>query len=151
MGKIKQPELTEVQGGQLSKGFHNGVSHCLRMRCRAVPLKAEGLSSAQAGKQTDMSLVSVNARVKRFLPEGITGLQTRPGRGRKPVMNRSDGEAVRAAIERDRQSVSKAGAAWQEVTEKEAGDLTFKRFYQHWRKIQADMETPGGNPLAAAL
>jgi transposase len=128
MGKIKQPELTEVQRGQLSKGFHNGPSHCLRIRCHAVLLKAEGLSSAQAGKQTDMSLVSVNARVKRFLSEGITGLQTRPGRGWKPVMDRSDGEAVRAAIEQDRQSASKAGTAWQEVMRKEASDLTFKRF-----------------------
>jgi hypothetical protein len=43
-------------------------------------------------------------------------------------MDRSDGEAVRAAIEQDRQSASKAGAAWQEITGKEASDLTFKRF-----------------------
>jgi transposase len=128
MGKIKQLELTEVQRGQLSNGFLKGTGHCLRMRCRAVLLKAGGLSSAQAGEQTDMSLVSVNAWVKRFLPEGITGLQARPGRGRKPVMDCTDGEAVRAAIEQDRQSVSKARAAWQKATGKEAGDLTFKRF-----------------------
>jgi predicted N-acyltransferase len=42
---------------------------------------------------------------------------------------------VRAAIEQDRQSVSKARVTWQEATGKEASDLTFKRFYQHWRKI----------------
>jgi hypothetical protein len=60
--------------------------------------------------------------------EGITGLQTRPGRGRKPVMDCSDEEAVRAAIEQDRQNVSKIGSAWQEATGKEASDLTFKRF-----------------------
>jgi transposase len=128
MGKIKKPELTESQRMQLENGFRKGTSHCLRMRCRAVLLKAEGLSSAKAGEQTEMSLVSVNARVERVLSEGITGLQTRPGRGRKPVMNCPDGEAVRAAIEQDRQSVSKAGAAWQEATGKEAGNLTFKRF-----------------------
>ncbi|GGC14522.1 hypothetical protein GCM10011386_02810 [Parapedobacter defluvii] len=51
------------------------------MRCRAVFLKADGLSSAKAAEQTDMSLVSVNAWVKRFalkqhneLFEGITGV-----------------------------------------------------------------------------
>ncbi|MDR2382480.1 MAG: helix-turn-helix domain-containing protein [Prevotellaceae bacterium] len=128
MGKIKKPELTDVQRGQLENGFRSGMSHCLRMRCRVVLLKAEGLSSAKAGEQTEMSLVSVNAWVKRFLSEGITGLQTRPGRGRKPVMDCSDEEAVRAAIEQDRQSVSKARSAWQEATGKEASDLTFKRF-----------------------
>jgi hypothetical protein len=82
----------------------------------------------KAGEQTEMSLVSVNAWMQRFLSEGITGLETRPGRGRKPIMDCSDEEAVLAAIEQDRQIVSKAGAAWQEATGKEASDLTFKRF-----------------------
>ncbi len=128
MGKIKQLELTEVQLRQLENGFRKGRSHCLRMRCRAVLLKAEGLSSAKAGEQTQMSLVSVNAWVHRFLSEGIAGLETRAGRGRKPIMDCSDEESVRAAIEQDRQSVSKARVAWQEATGKEASDLTFKRF-----------------------
>ena len=128
MGKIKKLELMDTQRVVLESGFRNGTSHCFRMRCRAILLKADGLSSAKAGEQTDMSLVSVNAWVKRFHSEGITGLQTRPGRGRKPIMDCTDEEAVRAAIEQDRQSVSKAKAAWQEVTGKEASNLTFKRF-----------------------
>jgi transposase len=128
MGKIKRLELTDIQRVELSNGFRTGTSHCLRMRCRAVLLKADGLSSAKAGELMDMSLVSVNAWMKRFLSEGITGLQTRPGRGRKPVMDCTDGEAFRTAIEQDRQSVSKARAAWQQATGKEASDLTFKRF-----------------------
>jgi transposase len=128
MGKIKELELTVAQRVQLENGFRKGTSHCFRMRCRAVLLKAEGLSSAKAGKQTEMSLVSMNAWVKRFLSEGIAGLQTRPGRGRKPVMDCSDEQAVRAAIGQDRQSVSKAKSAWQEATGKEASNPTFKRF-----------------------
>jgi transposase len=91
------------------------------MRCRVILFKSEGLSSAKDGELTDMSLVSVNTWIKHFLLEGIKGLQTRPGRGWKPVMDCTDEEAVRAAIEQDRQSVSKA-------TGKEASDLTFKRF-----------------------
>ncbi len=117
-----------MQRGQLENGFRNGRSHCLRMRCNAVLLKAEGLPSAKVGELTYMSLVSVNTWVKRFLSEGITGLQTLPGRGRKPIMDCSDKQAVRAAIEQDRQSVSKAKITWQEATGKEASDLTFKRF-----------------------
>ncbi len=128
MGKIKKLSLTASQRKQLDMGFRNGLSHCFRMRCRAVLLKCEGLSSVKAGEQTEMSLVSVNAWVKRFLSEGISGLQTRPGRGRKPIMDSSDEKAVRAAIEQDRQSVSKAKSSWQAATGKEASDLTFKRF-----------------------
>ena len=126
MGKIKKIELTQEQYAALENGFRNGESHCFRMRCRAVLLKGKGLSSVKAGEQTEMSFVSVNAWVKRFLTEGIDGLKTR--HGRKPIMDCSDEQAVRLAIEQDRQSVSKAKAAWQQATGKHASDMTFKRF-----------------------
>ena len=45
-------------------------------------------------------------------------------------MDCSDEEAVRKAIEEDRQSVSKARKAWQNATDKEASDITFKRFLE---------------------
>lgn len=128
MGKIKILELSEAQRLALTEGFRQGEKHCFRMRCRAVLLKAAGLSSAAAGRQTEMSNVSVNSWVKRFQAEGIKGLETRPGRGRKAIMDSTDEEAVRRAIAQDRQSVSKAKAAWQQATGKVASDITFKRF-----------------------
>ena len=128
MGKPKILELTEVQRLELERGFRLGEKHCFRMRCRAVLLKADGLSASKVGAQTDMSFVSVNAWVKRYVAEGINGLNTRSGRGRKPIMDSSDKEAVRRAIEQDRQCVSKAKAAWEQATGKEASDMTFKRF-----------------------
>jgi hypothetical protein len=62
------------------------------------------------------------------MEEGINGLNTRSGRGRKPIMDSSDEESVRRAIEQDRQCVSKAKAAWEEAVGKEASDATLKRF-----------------------
>ena len=115
MGKPKVLELTEAERLALEKGFRLGEKHCFRMRCRAVLLKADGLSSAAAGGQTEMSHVSVNAWVKRFKSEGIDGLNTRSDRGRKPIMDCSDEEAVRRAI---RQATQHSNV-----------------FYQHWRKI----------------
>jgi transposase len=128
MGKPKVLELTEAQRLELESGFRLGEKHCFRMRCRAVLLKADGLSAAKAGAQTEMSFVSVNAWVKRYKEEGIDGLRTRPGRGRKPIMDSSDEEAVRRAIEQDRQCVSKAKTAWEQATGKDASEMTFKRF-----------------------
>jgi len=61
IGKIKRLELTDVQLLQLENGLRHGSSYCFRMRYCAVLLKAEGLCSAKAGEQTDMSLVSVDA------------------------------------------------------------------------------------------
>lgn len=126
--KIKILILTDSQQSELMHGFRYGESHVFRMRCRAILLKSEALGSATVGEQTDMSAQSVNGWIKRFESEGIKGLHTRPGQGRKPIMDCSDEDAVRRAIESDRQSVRAAKEAWQNASGKEAGDLTFRRF-----------------------
>jgi transposase len=126
--KIKKLRLTESERNELTYGFCTGSSHCFRMRSRALLLKSEGLSSAQVGEQTDMTAQSGNGWVKRFESEGIKGLCTRPGQGRKPVMDSSDEEAVRKAIESDRQSVRAAKQAWRKASGKEVSELTFRRF-----------------------
>jgi transposase len=126
--KIKILTLSESERTELRFGFRTGESHCFRMRCRAVLLKSEGLSSVRVGEETEMSARSVNGWVKRFETEGIKGLHTRPGQGRKPIMDCSDEDAVRKAIESDRQSVRSAREAWQKSSGKEASELTFRRF-----------------------
>jgi transposase len=128
MGKITKIELSESERIKLNFGYKEGSSHCFRMRCKAVLLKSEGLSSEAIGKIVEMTQISVNNWVKRYLLEGISGLETRKGRGRKPIMDCSDEEAVRKAIENDRQSVNKAREAWQNAVGKEASESTFKRF-----------------------
>ena len=128
MGKITKIELSESERIKLNFGYKEGSSHCFRMRCKAVLLKSEGLSSEAIGKIVEMTQISVNNWVKRYLLEGISGLETRKGRGRKPIMDCSDEEAVRKAIENDRQSVNKAREAWQNAVGKEASESTFRRF-----------------------
>ena len=86
------------------------------------------MTSEQIGEQTEMTHISVNSWVKRFESEGIKGLETRPGRGRKPIMDLSDEEAVRKAIENDRQSVRKAKEALKQASGKEVSESTFRAF-----------------------
>lgn len=112
----------------MERGFRKGKSHAFRMRCRAILLKSQGLTSKEVGRQTEMTHISVNSWLKRFEKEGIEGLHTRPGRGRKPIMDCSDEQAVRVAIANDRQSLKKAREAWQQATGKEASESTFRSF-----------------------
>ena len=98
------------------------------MRCRAILLKAIGFTSKKVGEQTEMTHISVNSWVKRFEAEGIHGLETHPGRVRKPIMDCTDEKKVRRAIENDRQSMKKAKEAWQQASGKEASDSTFRAF-----------------------
>mgnify|MGYP000487072781 CR=1 FL=1 len=144
---IKVIELTDEQRLQLEEGFRTGKSHAFRMRCRAILLKSKGLTSKKVGEQTEMTHISVNSWVKRFETEGISGLETRPGRGRKPIMDSSDEEIVRKAIENDRQSVKKAKEAWQQASGKEASASTFRAFFirlgARYRRIR---KRPKGKP-----
>lgn len=128
IAKIKVIQLTDEQRLQLEEGFRQGKSHAYRMRCRTILLKAKGLTSKEVGVQTEQTHISVNSWVKRFETEGIKGLETRLGRGRKPIMDNSDEDAVRIAIENDRQSVMKAKEAWQQASGKKASESTFRAF-----------------------
>ena len=121
-------ELTEAQRRELEKGYRFGEKHCFRMRCLAVLLKSDGMAASKVGERVDMEQHTVSKWLNRYKEEGIKGLETRPGRGRKPIMDCTDEEAVRLAIEQDRQSVDKAREAWQQATGKEASVSTFKRF-----------------------
>ena len=58
----------------------------------------------------------------------LRDLRPKTGSGRKPIIDCSDEEIIRKAIEEDRQSVSKAREAWQNATGKKASDATLKRF-----------------------
>ena len=121
-------ELSEAQRKELEKGYRKGTSHCYRMRCLAVLLRAGDMTLEAVGGRTEMGLKAVSRWVVRYKAEGIKGLETRPGRGRKPIMDCSDEEVVRRAVEQDRQSVNKAREAWQRASGKEASESTFKRF-----------------------
>ena len=128
MRKAVRLELSGAQRIELERGYRMGSKHCFRMRCLALLLKAEGLSCLEVGERTRMEQHTVRKWLKRYGEEGVKGLETRPGRGRKPIMDCSDEEAVRRAIEQDRQSVNKAREAWQQASGKEASESTFKRF-----------------------
>ena len=123
-------KLSEVNRLKLEKGYRYGLTFRYRTRCKAILLFSEGYSPLQIADILNVTNPSIYKWIKRFEAEGIKGLETRSGQGRKPIMDCSDEKAVRKAIEEDRQSVSKAREAWQNATGKKASDITFKRFLE---------------------
>ena len=99
------------------------------MRCITVLLKSEGLSSKEVGKRVDKTQISVNHWICIYMQDGISGLKTRSGRSRNPIMDIQDKVAVRVAIESDRQSVNRVREACQEAVGKEASESTFFILY----------------------
>lgn len=87
MGKIKTVELTRAQRAALEKDHRTGASHAFRMRSRMILLKSESRTAAEIADLLGCREVVVNNWLKRYESEGIEGLRTRPGRGRKPVLD----------------------------------------------------------------
>ena len=129
--KITTLQLTDSEKHDLEIAYKTGDSHCYRTRCKAILLKSQGKSANEIASILDVSIPSVFNWIKRYGDEGINGLTTRTGRGRKPIIDSSDEEIIRKAIEEDRQNVSKAREAWQNATGKKASDATLKRFLSY--------------------
>ncbi|MDR2056756.1 MAG: helix-turn-helix domain-containing protein [Dysgonamonadaceae bacterium] len=99
------------------------------MRCQSILLKAAGGKSEEVGLITGMCAISVNHWVDRYKSEGIAGLQTKPGRGRKPLLSQvEDKEAILSAIKANRQRMRTAKAQWEAESGEKVGDTTFKAF-----------------------
>ena len=129
--KITTLQLTDSEKHDLDIAYKTGDSHCYRTRCKAILLKSQGKSANEIASILDVSIPSVFNWIKRYGDEGINGLKTRTGRGRKPIIDSSDEEIIRKAIEEERQNVSKAREAWQNATGKKASDATLKRFLSY--------------------
>ena len=129
MGRVNTPVLTSVQRKELETGLRSGKSHSFRMRCHSILLKSEGRTSKDAGSITGMSHVSVNSWLNRYKSEGISGLSTRPGRGRKAVLNvKEDKAGILEVIKSNRQRMRTARAEWEAKNGKSVSDSTFKAF-----------------------
>lgn len=114
MSRVNTPLLDEAAQAALEKLYKHSPNHTLRQRCQAVLLKASGRGSLEVGQVVGLCRVSVDSWVKRYKEEGINGLKTKPGRGRKPVLTiATDQVAVRSAVEDNRQRIRLAKAEWE--------------------------------------
>ena len=129
MGRVNTPLLTTEQRNDLEEGLKKSTIHSFRMRSHSILLKSEGRTSQEVGSITGMSHVSVNSWLTRYKSEGILGLCTKPGRGRKPVLNREEDKAdILEAIKANRQRTRTAKAEWETKSGKSVSDSTFKAF-----------------------
>lgn len=132
MGRKNKPNLSEEDKLELSNGLRKGKTHAFRSRCQAILLKAEGRTSKEVGSIVGMCNVSVNSWLKRYNREGIQGLLTKPGRGRKPLINKPiDQQPILDAVKVNRQRLSIAKAEWEAQRGEDdtpVGRETFRRF-----------------------
>lgn len=129
MGRVNTPLLTEEQQKELENGLRTGKKHAFRMRCQCILLKSENRKSKDVGLIVGMCHVSVNSWLKRYKKDGIEGLKTQSGRGRKPKIDKlSDEKAILEAVKSNRQRLQTAKAEWESQSGKSVGRDTLRRF-----------------------
>jgi transposase len=132
MGKIKTVELTRAQRAALEKGYRTGSIHAFRMRCQMILLKSERRTAVEIADLLGCCEVVVNNWLKRYESEGIEGLRTKPGRGRKPVLDAArDLESVKAAVAANRQRISVARAELEAELGKSFSTKTLQRYIKN--------------------
>jgi transposase len=132
MGKIRIIELTSEQQKALQEGYQSGSTHALRKRCQLILLKSEGRSSKEVSQIIKMSVLSVNKWLDRYEIEGIQGLTTKPGRGRKALLNQAQhGAQVEQAVQKERQRLAGAKLILEKELDKQFSLKTLKRFLKN--------------------
>ena len=130
--KPKPLHLSDAERAELEKGIKSRKAFTFSRRCHIILLKSEGRSSKDIAQIFDITDQAVNNWVKRYRKSGIAGLQTRPGRGRKPILNKEEDEAkVKAAIKKERQRIKHVKEELEQELNKNFSVLTLKRFLKN--------------------
>jgi transposase len=138
MGKIRTIELTVEQQKALQAGYQLGKTHAFRQRCQLILLKSEGRITKEVGRIIKMNEISVNKWLDRYESEGIEGLMTKPGRGRKKVLDQlQDAAKVRQAVQKERQRLAQAKVILEKELNKQFSLKTLKRFL---KSLTADIK-----------
>jgi transposase len=135
MGRIKTLGLTAEQREALDQGLRTGKTHAFRKRCQLVLLKEQGRTSVEVASIIGMCEMSVNNWLSRYEDEGIEGLLTKPGRGRKAKLEPAkDATPVLTAVKANRQRLVTAKAEF----EAEGGIKVSRDRLRRFLKVLAD-------------
>lgn len=128
MPKITVIELSATQQAVLESGHRNGASCAFRRRCQMILLKSGGRTSSEVAEIVGVCEMSVHNWVHRYQDQGIAGLETKPGRGRKAILQEQDLESVRQVVAEHRQRLSVAKAELEQALGKSFSQETLARF-----------------------
>ncbi len=128
MPRIKVIPLKAAERAALEHGYEQGSSPAFRRRCQMILLKSQGRTSNQVAEIIGVCEMAVHNWVHRYEKEGIAGLETKPGRGRKAILQDSDLSQVQAAVAAHRQRLSVAKAELEQSLDKSFSQMTLRRF-----------------------
>jgi len=123
-------ELTTEQQQALEQWMRSwNTAPVVRLRSQLILLKARGRSAEDISAIVGMCPITVHSWVKRYRSEGISGLLTKAGRGRKKLLaEKQDAPAVELSLQAHRQSLKAAQAAYEANGGKQVSEDTLRAF-----------------------
>ncbi len=132
MGKVRTIQLSDAQRKALEEGYQSGSTHAFRQRCEIILLKNQGRTSEEVGRIVNKNQITVNSWLQRYEQQSIKGLQTKAGRGRKPILDKEqDAVKVTESIQAERQRLSQAKLELENGLGKQFSLKTLKRFLKN--------------------
>jgi transposase len=134
MPRIKVVELRAAERAALEQGQQSGATPAFRNRCQMILLKSGGRTSSPIALRVRVAEIVgvcemwVPNWVHRDADQGIYGLQTKPGRGRKAILQDSDLQTVKVVVAQHRRRLSVAKAELEQVLDKSFCQMTLRRF-----------------------
>lgn len=114
MAHVKVVVLSDEARTELEFHHRNHSSTAVRQRCQIVLLKSKGRSAEDISAIVDCCPASVHSWVRRYNKDGFSGLLTKPGRGRKPMLSKDkDAAFLLQCVREHRQNLKAAKAAFE--------------------------------------
>jgi len=127
--RAKKLSLSGSEKQELENGYRHSPNAYFSRRCHIILLKGQGRTSAEIAEIFGTTKQPINSWVKRYEAEGISGLLTRPGQGRKQIFDKEkDTEKVKAIVKKERQRLKLAKEEIAEELNKEFSMSTLTRF-----------------------
>ena len=136
-------KLTLEQKSSLEKGYKYGNSHLFRRKCQAILMSHEGKSVKELSDFFDVSSTSVYKWFGLWESSGIKGLELKPGRGRKPKLEKENTkhvETIKTLVENEPKNLKRVVSQVQSKLGIELSKKTLKRFLKNLNSDGSDLE-----------
>jgi len=127
--KSKIIDLTDAAKAELEKGYKNLKSPIFSRRCHYILLKSQGKTSQEIADIFGVTRQPVDRWCNAYLGKGLAGLQTKPGQGRKPILDKSKDESIiKETVKKERQRLKNAKEILENELDKTFSLKTLQRF-----------------------
>ena len=137
-------KLTAAQKRSLEKGYKQGKSYLFRRKCQCILMSHEGKSVKELCDFFGVSSTSIYKWFGLWETSGVKGLELKPGRGRKPKLEKQNTrhvETIKTLVENEPKNLTRVVGQVQSELGIDLSKRTLKRFLKNLNSDGNDLES----------